>query len=69
MDPSRQIRDDALQMLETLSVREWAEDGIEGSGGYRAAVVGNLPDSYQQFQYKLSCDLHKKKPRNESLRT
>ncbi|KAE8687981.1 hypothetical protein F3Y22_tig00111005pilonHSYRG00088 [Hibiscus syriacus] len=44
-------------MLETLSVHEWAEDGIEGSGSYRAAVVDNLPDSYQQFQYKL-------KPRN-----
>ncbi|PSR87776.1 Protein furry-like [Actinidia chinensis var. chinensis] len=40
VDPSRQIRDDALQMLETLSVREWAEDGIEGSGSYCAAVVG-----------------------------
>ncbi|CAL5327295.1 unnamed protein product [Camellia sinensis] len=48
VDPSRQIRDDALQMLETLSVHEWAEDGIEGSGSYRAVVVGNLPDSYQQ---------------------
>ncbi|KAG6415679.1 hypothetical protein SASPL_123093 [Salvia splendens] len=31
VDPSRQIRDDALQMLETLSVREWAEDGLEGA--------------------------------------
>ncbi|XP_028085117.1 protein furry homolog-like isoform X4 [Camellia sinensis] len=62
VDPSRQIRDDALQMLETLSVREWAEDGIEGSGSYRAAVVGNLPDSYQQFQYKLSCKLAKDHP-------
>ncbi|PHT56995.1 hypothetical protein CQW23_05481 [Capsicum baccatum] len=28
--PSRQIRDDALQMLEMLSVREWADDGMEG---------------------------------------
>ncbi|KAM3306018.1 protein furry like isoform X1 [Capsicum chacoense] len=62
VDPSRQIRDDALQMLETLSVREWAEDGMEGSGSYRAAVVGNLPDSYQQFQYKLSCKLAKDHP-------
>ncbi|KAK3019133.1 hypothetical protein RJ639_002864 [Escallonia herrerae] len=34
VDPSRQIRDDALQMLETLSVREWAEDGIEVSGNH-----------------------------------
>lgn len=67
VDPSRQIRDDALQMLETLSVREWAEDGIEGSGSYRAAVVGNLPDSYQQFQYKLSCKLAKDHPQLSQL--
>lgn len=67
VDPSRQIRDDALQMLETLSVREWAEDGMEGSGSYRAAVVGNLPDSYQQFQYKLSCKLAKDHPELSQL--
>ncbi|GAV60082.1 MOR2-PAG1_N domain-containing protein/MOR2-PAG1_C domain-containing protein/MOR2-PAG1_mid domain-containing protein [Cephalotus follicularis] len=67
VDPSRQIRDDALQMLETLSVREWAEDGVEGSGNYRAAVVGNLPDSYQQFQYKLSCKLAKDHPELSQL--
>ncbi|KAK8714865.1 hypothetical protein V6N13_042211 [Hibiscus sabdariffa] len=67
VDPSRQIRDDALQMLETLSVREWAEDGTEGSGSYRAAVVGNLPDSYQQFQYKLSCKLAKDHPELSKL--
>ncbi|KAK2968614.1 hypothetical protein RJ640_028261 [Escallonia rubra] len=67
VDPSRQIRDDALQMLETLSVREWAEDGIEVSGSYRAAVVGNLPDSYQQFQYKLSCKLAKDHPELSQL--
>ncbi|KAG9149466.1 hypothetical protein Leryth_023324 [Lithospermum erythrorhizon] len=62
VDPSRQIRDDALQMLETLSVREWVTDGNECSGSYQAAVVGNLPDSYQQFQYKLSCRLAKDHP-------
>lgn len=67
VDPSTQIRDDALQMLETLSVREWAEDGIEGAGSYRAAVVGNLPDSYQQFQYKLSCKLAKDHPELSQL--
>ncbi|XP_022725396.1 uncharacterized protein LOC111281884 isoform X2 [Durio zibethinus] len=67
VDPSRQIRDDALQMLETLSVREWAEDGTEGSGCYQAAVVGNLPDSYQQFQYKLSCKLAKYHPELSQL--
>ncbi|KAL7221486.1 hypothetical protein ACSBR1_023443 [Camellia fascicularis] len=67
VDPSRQIRDDALQMLETLSVREWAEDGNDGSGSYRAAVVGNLPDSYQQFQYKLSCKLAKDHPELSQL--
>ncbi|KAI5056545.1 hypothetical protein GOP47_0028363 [Adiantum capillus-veneris] len=61
VDPSRQIRDDALQMLETLSAREWAEEG-EGTGRYRAAVVGNLPDSYQQFQYQLSAKLAKEHP-------
>ncbi|CAA2987080.1 furry homolog-like [Olea europaea subsp. europaea] len=67
VDPSRQIRDDALQMLETLSVREWAEDGVECSSSYRAAVVGNLPDSYQQFQYKLSCKLAKDHPELSQL--
>lgn len=61
VDPSRQIRDDALQMLETLSAREWAEEG-EGAGRYRAAVVGSLPDSYQQFQYQLSAKLAKEHP-------
>ncbi|KAI7744187.1 hypothetical protein M8C21_020805 [Ambrosia artemisiifolia] len=49
-------------MLETLSTREWAQDKIEGSGSYQVAVVGNLPDSYQQFQYKLSCKLAKDRP-------
>ncbi|XP_042508982.1 protein furry homolog-like isoform X1 [Macadamia integrifolia] len=67
VDPSRHIRDDALQMLETLSVREWAEEGTEGAGRYRAAVVGNLPDSYQQFQYKLSCKLAKDHPELSQL--
>ncbi|CAL5416720.1 unnamed protein product [Camellia sinensis] len=67
VDPSRQIRDDAHQMLETLSVCEWAEDGNDGSGSYRAAVVGNLPDSYQQFQYKLSCKLAKDHPELSQL--
>ncbi|KVI08969.1 Armadillo-type fold [Cynara cardunculus var. scolymus] len=67
VDPSRQVRDDALRMLETLSIREWAEDGVEGSGSYRAAVVGNLPDSYQQFQYKLSCKLAKDRPELSQL--
>ncbi|KAL0919790.1 hypothetical protein M5K25_011908 [Dendrobium thyrsiflorum] len=62
VDPSRQIRDDALQMLETLSVREWAEDDTESASHYRASVVGNLPDSYQQFQYKLSAKLAKDHP-------
>nr|ATG70920.1 ARM repeat superfamily protein [Callitropsis funebris] len=66
VDPSRQIRDDALQMLETLSIREWAEDG-EGAHRYRAAVVGSLPDSYQQFQYQLSTNLAKEHPELSEL--
>ncbi|KAK1325349.1 hypothetical protein QJS10_CPA01g00159 [Acorus calamus] len=66
VDTSRQNRDDALQMLETLSIREWAED-TEGSGRYRAAVVGDLPDSYQQFQYKLSSKLAKDHPELSEL--
>ena len=37
VDPSRQIRDDALQMLETLSAREWVEEG-EGAGD--VSIVG-----------------------------
>ncbi|CAA6655790.1 unnamed protein product [Spirodela intermedia] len=67
VDPSKQIRDDALQMLETLSAREWAEEDIEGVGHYRASVVGNLPDSYQQFQYKLSSKLAKDHPELSEL--
>lgn len=67
VDQSRQNRDDALQMLETLSVREWAEDDTEGAGRYRASVVGNLPDSYQQFQYKLSSKLAKDHPELSEL--
>ncbi|PKA53442.1 hypothetical protein AXF42_Ash012384 [Apostasia shenzhenica] len=67
VDPSRQIRDDALQMLETLSVREWAEDDTETTARYRASVVGNLPDSYQQFQYKLSAKLAKDHPELSEL--
>jgi hypothetical protein len=67
VDQSRQIRDDAMQMLETLSIRTWAEEG-EGAGRYRAAVVGSLPDSYQQFQYQLSAKLAKEHPElSESL--
>ncbi|KAJ7549297.1 hypothetical protein O6H91_07G048400 [Diphasiastrum complanatum] len=66
VDQSRQIRDDALQMLETLSIREWAEDG-EGAGRYQAAVVGSLPDSYQQFQYQLSAKLAKEHPELSEL--
>ncbi|KAD7479458.1 hypothetical protein E3N88_02594 [Mikania micrantha] len=67
VDPSRQVRDDALQMLETLATREWAEDKLEGAGSYQAAVVGDLPDSYQQFQYKLSCKLAKDRPELSQL--
>ncbi|URE49163.1 protein furry [Musa troglodytarum] len=67
VDQSKQVRDDALQMLETLSVREWAEDEFEGTGRYQASVVGNLPDSYQQFQYKLSSKLAKDHPELSEL--
>ncbi|KAJ1692491.1 hypothetical protein LUZ63_009189 [Rhynchospora breviuscula] len=69
VDPTKMIRDSALQMLETLSEREWSEydtDGY-GSGRYRASVVGNLPDSYQQFQYKLSSKLAKDHPELSEL--
>ncbi|GJM87448.1 hypothetical protein PR202_ga03403 [Eleusine coracana subsp. coracana] len=62
VDQTKSIRDSALQMLETLSLREWAEDDTDGVGHYRASVVGNLPDSYQQFQYKLSSKLAKDHP-------
>lgn len=62
VDQTKLIRDSALQMLETLSLREWAEDDTDGVGHYRASVVGNLPDSYQQFQYKLSSKLAKDHP-------
>ncbi|XP_042425737.1 uncharacterized protein LOC122013534 [Zingiber officinale] len=67
VDQSRQIRDNALQMLETLYIREWAEDYIEGAGRYQVSVVGNLPDSYQQFQYKLSSKLAKDHPELSEL--
>lgn len=62
VDPSKAIRDDALQMLETLSLREWAGEGAEGGGRYRCAVVGSLPDSYQQYQYQLSAKLAQDHP-------
>ncbi|CAL5419986.1 unnamed protein product [Camellia sinensis] len=39
VDPSRQIRDDAHQMLETLSVCEWAEDGNDSSGSDRLSTL------------------------------
>ncbi|XP_078448512.1 ARM repeat superfamily protein isoform X2 [Wolffia australiana] len=67
VDPWRQVRDEALQMLETLSAREWAEEEADGAARYRASVVGNLPDSYQQFQYKLSCKLAKDHPELSEL--
>eukprot|EP00897_Mesotaenium_endlicherianum_P002114 jgi/Mesen1/1930/ME000146S01025 len=60
VDPSKRIRDDAMQMLDTLSSREWA--GTGGEGKYRVAVVGSLPDSYQQFQFRLSARLAKEHP-------
>lgn len=62
VDPSKAVRDDALQMLETLSLREWAGEGTGGAGRYRAAVVGSLPDSYQQYQYQLSARLAQDHP-------
>lgn len=62
VDPSKAVRDDALQMLETLSLREWAGDGAGDAGRYRAAVVGSLPDSYQQYQYQLSARLAQDHP-------
>ncbi|GKA17859.1 furry homolog-like protein [Tanacetum coccineum] len=62
VDPCTEVRDDALQMLETLSTREWTDDKIEGSRSYEVAVVGDVPDSYQKFQYKLSCKLAKNRP-------
>ena len=55
VDQTKLIRDSAL-------LREWAEDDADGIGHYRASVVGNLPDSYQQFQYKLSSKLAKDQP-------
>jgi hypothetical protein len=43
VDQTKLIRDSALQMLETLSLHEWAEDDVDCVGHYRASVVGNPP--------------------------
>ena len=67
------MRDDALHLLDVLSSRIWkdalkdrkaltphsaAPSGVDESGHSRVAVViGNLQDSYQQFQYQLSAKL------------
>lgn len=69
VDPSRSIRDDALQMLETLSSREWSDASTPSHAAerYRAAVVGSLPDSYQQFQFQLSAKLAQEHPELSEL--
>ena len=69
VDPSRSIRDDALQMLETLSSREWSDASTPSHTAekYRAAVVGSLPDSYQQFQFQLSAKLAQEHPELSEL--
>ena len=67
------VRDDALHLLDVLSGRIWkdslkhgktggAEAGAnlaanDQSHGRVAVVIGNLQDSYQQFQYQLSAKL------------
>ncbi|CAI5507771.1 unnamed protein product [Closterium sp. Naga37s-1] len=70
VDPCRSIRDDALQMLETMSMRDWADytsSYSSSAGRYRAAVVGSLPDSYQQFQFQLSAKLAHEHPEMSEL--
>ncbi len=66
------MRDDALHLLDVLSSRIWkdslkdtkaasaeaaAAQASEQHPGRVAVVIGNLQDSYQQFQYQLSAKL------------
>lgn len=56
---------------ETLVSGKFGGGGKVGGGGgggrYTAAVVGSLPDSYQQFQYELSCKLAQGHPELSEL--
>jgi len=66
------VRDDALHLLDVLSSRIWKDikdtkvasaeaaaalAGQPSDPGRVAVVIGNLQDSYQQFQYQLSAKL------------
>lgn len=68
----QEVRDDALHMLGVLSMRVWKEgtiaprtEGKVAPGGASpppsasnvAVVVGNLQDTYQQFQFQVSAKL------------
>jgi hypothetical protein len=69
----QEVREDALSMLDTLSKRVWNEGGetvaavrpgtpllpgqILHAGPQAAVVIGNLQDSYQEFQSRLSSKL------------
>lgn len=66
---AQEVRDDALHMLGVMSMRVWKEGMItprlepEGGGALPTAhsqvavVVGNLQDTYQQFQFQVSAKL------------
>jgi hypothetical protein len=77
VDPSPEVREDALFLLRVLSEREWraqGDDDDERSGGGTAAlppppappqtvvVLGRLPETYAPFQYELSAKLAREHP-------
>ncbi len=69
----QEVRDDALQLLDTLSSRVWKEGGatvasvrpgtpllpgqILHASPHAAVVIGALQDSFQDFQLRLSSKL------------
>ena len=67
------VRDDALDLLNTMSARVWKDNGRAAAAvrpgtpllhgdllqraGRAAVITGNLQDAYQEFQLQLSYSL------------
>eukprot|EP00898_Chlorokybus_atmophyticus_P003403 jgi/Chlat1/4063/Chrsp26S04002 len=61
IDPNKEVRDNAFQMLEMVASRFWAAIA-ERHTRFTTAVVGNVPESYQRFQHVLSAQLAQEHP-------
>ncbi|CAL8468215.1 g7754 [Coccomyxa elongata] len=77
-DSCQEVRDDALQLLDTLSSRVWKEGGttvasvrpgtpllpgqILHASPHAAVVIGALQDSFQDFQLRLTSKLARDHP-------